>query len=135
PPLQTESADGRRLVDLVRSIEGIERSRPAQPTTRLAEWRAEIDALVIRSYGLSREDARLVLADFPLLDRGQPPLAGEDRSTITRDLVLDAVARLEGEEDPGLRERVEAAREQGAEGYVPAQLAAAKRAPEAAVIG
>lgn len=130
PTLSVDSADGSRLIALVRSIE-----EAGQAQTAIARRRAEIDALVMRSYGLSAADARMVLTDFPLLDRGQPPLPGEARSTITRDLVLDAVAQLEGAGDEEARGRLEAARRGGAEAYVPAESAAAKAAPEAAVVG
>jgi hypothetical protein len=135
PPLAVESAEGSRLVELVRSIEGGSGSQLERTSSETGELRAEIDARVMRSFGLSSEDARLLLDDFPLLDRGQPALPGEDRSTVTRDLLLVTFARLQGAEDARSRERLDAARRLGAEAYVPAQSAAAKAVSEAAVIG
>lgn len=109
--------------------------------------RAEIDALVADLYGLSEEDFAYILSTFPLLDRGQPALAGDvdekggPRSYITRDMALLELFKLRGKTPPadivdffasagadiarltgplrGLGERVAAALGLGAVGYVP----------------
>ena len=63
------------------------------------EWwraRARMDAEIFGIVGLSLEEAAYVLSSFPQLDREQPALAGEDRSTVTRDLVLAEYAALRG---------------------------------------
>ncbi|MGP4107927.1 Eco57I restriction-modification methylase domain-containing protein [Virgibacillus sp. L01] len=59
------------------------------------EIRAEIDAMVANIYGLNLPDIAFVLYQFPLLDRKQPGLPGDNclynrgkGSYITRDLVL-----------------------------------------------
>jgi predicted nucleic acid-binding protein len=135
PPLPSDSPEARRLIDLVHSVEEVDRAEQSRPLMQIAAWRAEIDALVMRSYGLSPADAHLVLDDFPLLDRGQTPLPGEARSTVTRDLALDAFARLEDLEDGEPGERLATARALGAEAYVPAQAAAANVLPEPVRIG
>jgi hypothetical protein len=134
PPLTVDSVDGQRLIGLTRLVEGATGSRPSEIANEPAIWRAEIDALVLRAYGLSRDDARVVLDDFPLLDRGQVPLPGEHRSTVTRDLLLDAFARLEGDDDEA-RHRLSAAMALGAKAYVPAQAASVKATPVAVPIG
>jgi methylase of polypeptide subunit release factors len=134
PSLETDSPEGRRLIELVASIEAGEQRAGVQPT-QLAEWRAEIDALVLDCYGVSAEGARLILDDFRLLDRGQEPLPGESRSTVTRDLVLQALGALRGVGDGEVEARVAMARTMGAEGYVPAQANRRERAPEATAIG
>ena len=112
-----------------------------------AQLRAEIDALVADLYGLSEEDFAYILSTFPLLDRGQPALAGDvdekgaSRSYITRDTALLELFKLRGKTPPadivaffatagadiarltgplrGLGERVAAALALGAVGYVP----------------
>jgi predicted RNA methylase len=94
----------------------------------LSQLRCEIDALVMEAYEITAEEADLIVQDFPLLDRGQPPLPGEARSTITRDRVLLEVRRRHGICDQALAARVDAAFAAGAEAYVPSQLARHRRA-------
>ncbi len=67
---------------------------------RRAALRAEIDALVADLYGLSEEDFAYILTTFPLLDRDQPPLEGEPKSTITRDQALLALFELRRKPPP-----------------------------------
>lgn len=57
----------------------------------MRDLRATVDAEVAMAYGLSGKDMELVLADFPIIDRGQPAIGGEQRSTITRDLILSKI--------------------------------------------
>ncbi len=106
-----------------------------------ARLRAEIDAHVAEIYELDEADFAYILTTFPLLDRDQPALPGERKSSITRDLALLALFALRGKVPPadivtlfaeggvniaritgplrGLRERVEAALALGATAYVP----------------
>lgn len=87
-----------------------------------AELRAEVEWRVWAAYGQDLDRLELVLSDFPLLDRGQPALDGERRSTVTRDLVLlRATESLGGKVGTiaRLRERVERARSAGAVPFVP----------------
>lgn len=71
------------------------------------EWwqaRADLDAHICKAYGLSLEEVGYVLSTFPMLDRQQPPLQGEQQSTITRDMVLTRFAELTGAEPPDIAE-------------------------------
>ncbi len=97
----------------------------ARPSTheRMAQLRAEIDAEVAVAYGLSLDDMELMLSDFPILDRGQPALPGEARSTITRDTVLSAASKRTGVRLDLWAERVHEARRLGARAYVPSEIA------------
>jgi hypothetical protein len=83
-----------------------------------ANARAEIDAAVGLGYSLSYADLSHILDSFPLLDRGEPALTGETKSTITRDLVLAAYCRQSGTHDPEHADRAATARVIGALGYV-----------------
>jgi hypothetical protein len=124
PRLDLDGATARRLAELAHEVEGLYAGVTKPDDLPLGAHRAEMDALVINAYGLSINEARVVLNDFPLLDRGQPSLPGERRSTITRDLVLLKVLELTGLQDQaGLGERVDAAMRLGAEPYIPSQLA------------
>lgn len=96
-----------------------------------SEWeygrlRAEIDWRVLSAYRLGLDDLSLMLEDFPLLDRAEPPISGEERSTITKDFLLLETATAFQEQSDGRfsvwRERVAAARLVGAAPYRPSQL-------------
>jgi hypothetical protein len=105
---------------------------------RRAGLRAAIDAVVAEAYGLDARDLTVVLADFPLLDRG-------GAGTSTRDLVLLASSRRAGTRAPRLSdvglptdggpddiaERVADAGASGRIAYVPGELAAHLRARDA----
>ncbi|MGP7815025.1 Eco57I restriction-modification methylase domain-containing protein [Glutamicibacter soli] len=119
PKLDEDSAIGKELVQLARSISAAE-GDPEVSLWDLGQRRARIDALVASVWSLSLEDMEVVLRDFPLLDRGQPPLFGEDKSTITQDSVLAELAKLhEVQHASGLR--LKYAQEQGAMPYIPAE--------------
>jgi len=88
-----------------------------------AEQRAEIEWRVLAAYKQRPARLTLILDDFPLLDRAQPPLGGERKSTVTRDLVLlrayEALGASTWGELSRLRDRVHRARELGAVPFVP----------------
>lgn len=91
-----------------------------------AKLRAEADLAVLGLYEQDLSALRLILDDFPLLDRGQPALPGERRSTITRDFLLsiamDRIGTQATRERDSLRNRVSAARLVGAVPYIPSLL-------------
>jgi methylase of polypeptide subunit release factors len=128
PDLDPGSASACWIAELVELVEAASHTTTENSTPqRLAELRSEIDALVMRAYGVEYSDVELILGDFPLLDRGQVPLPGESRSTITSDLLRRAFQRLEGATDPRLEERVANALLLGAAAYVPAEFAKVRR--------
>ena len=94
------------------------------PSHRLAQPAgADIDVEVAVAYGLSVGDLVRMLEDFPLLDRGQPPLSGEMRSTITRDTLLaKAAKRMKSATQPWAK-RVADAADLGAQAYIPSEIA------------
>jgi hypothetical protein len=128
PAVSVTGPDGYRLAKVARELTHARRSGSAAlDLWSIAELRAEIDVAVLAAYRLGVSDLVLMLRDFPLLDRGQPALPGEARSTITRDLLLmRAYERLEPH-STGARERVAArvgaARALGALPYVPSEFA------------
>lgn len=83
---------------------------PALTPIQRAVLRAQIDARVIRLFGLSAEDVEVLLRDFPLLDRGEP-------CPITAARIRLAVAELAGAPTSALQQQVAAAEQQGAVGY------------------
>jgi len=117
-----------RLAARLSTCSHYERAACVAPSS---EWeygrlRAEIDWRVLSAYQLGLDDLTLMLEDFPLLDRGEPSLPGEECSTITKDfLLLEAAVALQSQSDPRVsvwRERVAAARLVGAAPYRPSHL-------------
>jgi hypothetical protein len=83
--------------------------------------RGDAEAAILESFALPFELAEHLLKGFPLLDRSQPPLRHENRSTITRDLVLSSYAELLNHPSANYyRERVIQASALGACGFIPA---------------
>jgi hypothetical protein len=92
----------------------------------MAEIKAKSELLILKAYGLEAGDLQLVLSDFPLIDRGQPPLPGEVASTVTKDCILAGM----NDRDELAGRRLAAARVAGAIPFVPAQIAGASLAVE-----
>lgn len=119
------SAESKRILKCARSILKAETGETEYSPTKVADWRAEIDARVALAYGLSSEDLAVMLLDFPLVDRGQPALPGEGRSTITGDLIKLWFSRLTDGDSERVQQRVAAALGAGAKAYIPADVSAA----------
>lgn len=126
-PLPKIAKDGlpwKKLVSAARELIRLDQAGTSRATyERMAQLRGELDAEVAVAYGLDLSDMELVMQDFPLLDRGQPALDGEVRSTITRDSVLAAMVRRTGSESALWSYRAAEARRLGGMAYVPSELA------------
>lgn len=121
-PCIDENGDvGRELIALARQLTAAE-GDPSADAWRVGQWRARSDALVAAAWGLDVGDYEIILRDFPLLDRGQPALAGEARSTVTADCVLAELAQLSTIAHPSIK-RAHRFRAAGAVPYVPAEFA------------
>lgn len=123
PPLLPSTLPGRRVAMDARQVAALSGSGCDDTAMAVAELRRNIDLVCFRAYGLDGEDAALVLSDFSSLDRGEPPLPGERRSTVTRDFLLSTVEtpkRMKHEQ------RAKAALSLGARPYRPSQSADAE---------
>ncbi len=124
PPIEPNSLPGRQLVAIAKKLDALDRFGVSRDVHwQIAELRAKADQLVINAYGLSIADFDLMIEDFPLIDRAQPSIDGERRSTITRDLIV-AYSRLKASSSAA-RSRVNSAASLGAVPYMPSQLALA----------
>lgn len=126
-PLPRIAKDGlpwKKLVSCASELIGLDTAGAGKATLeRMAHLRAEIDAEVAVAYGLEITDFELMLADFPILDRGQPALPTEFKSTITCDTALAMAAKRMGSRLNSWDKRARAAREIGARAYVPSEIA------------
>lgn len=124
PRIQTDGLPWRELVRASRELRHLDASQKSRTTTeKIASLRSEIDAEIALAYGLSNRELTLILDDFPLLDRGQPALHGESRSTVTRDSVMAAFVRRSNQHDTIWSERERVARALGAVAFVPSEVA------------
>jgi hypothetical protein len=131
PKVAREGLPWRKLVSGARELRALDSAGPTRETSeRMAQLRAAIDAEVAVAYGLDLKDMKLLLQDFPILDRGQVALQGESQSTITRDTVLSAIARRTASECTVWTRRAEAGRMAGALAYVPSELALGREVRE-----
>jgi len=124
PNLDISSLPAQRLIGLARKLLELDQSKNSsfENVWRIAELRCEADVLVARAYGCSEDDLRLMLRDFPLLDRGQPAIQGETSSTITEDVLLSAWLRNAEAGNEQIAQRVERARKLGAIPYVSSEF-------------
>lgn len=127
PPLQPNTLPGRQLIEIAKTLHDLDSrgSDCSKIRAQIGELRAKADLLVATAYGLSALDIRLILEDFPLLDRRQPVLPYEARSTVTRDCLLRLFERVGGKapDSAGFHsKRYDAARELGAVPYLPSQV-------------
>lgn len=127
PPLQPQTLPGAKLIERAKKLASLDGKGSSPKVWReMAELRASIDQLVATAYGLSQDDLRLMLEDFPLLDGAQTPLHGEKKSTITSDLLA---ASQRNKAAAGVyRKRYEDASALGAYAYMPSQAANAMEA-------
>lgn len=117
--------DPRRCSSRMASIAAdLVQRKHKEGTREYAQARAQLDAFAAFAYGVSPFDLDLILEDFDLLDRGQPPIPGEKKSTITSDLVKLALSRemkLSYNQIRIHKSRVDKAYAQGAIAYMPSQ--------------
>jgi hypothetical protein len=124
PRVEIGGLPWRRLLKCAEQLAGVGAAGVEPPDLwEVGRLRATSDTLVAGAYQLTFRDLELILQDFPLLDRGQPPLRGEQASTITRDFLLAMAAEFYGEPREDLRERVVEGRRLGAAPYVPSEFA------------
>ena len=125
PPIGKETLPGRHMISAAAQLNFRDsKTQTPEDSWVAAELRARIDTAVLVSYGLNADDMELMLNDFPLLDRGQPSLPNEPRSTITRDFLLLHCRRRTSRPVRDVASRVTHARALGAIPYVPSEVLA-----------
>lgn len=121
PDIRIDSQLADSIITATRDIRKV-RGESAADEMQIASLRCQIDIAVAQAYGLSFNDLELILEDFPLLDRKQPPIKGESKSTITRDYLLSNAARHYGYEIDECFNRYHMARDRGAIPYIPTDV-------------
>ena len=121
PDMHMDSALGVAIISSTRAIMEMQGNTVANQM-ELAVYRRQIDIAATCAYGIDFRDFELILEDFPLLDRKQPPINGEKKSTVTRDFLLSGAATHYGIDDNGYAERYDMARRLGAVPYIPTDI-------------
>ena len=124
PHLDMSGQAARCLVEVSRRLFDLDTNGVSsyEHCWRIARLRADADAVVATAYGCDEDDLRLLLDDFPLLDRGQPSLPNEGRSTITADLLISTWRHRRGLPGGSALRRLQQARKTGAIPYVSAEF-------------
>lgn len=119
PPIILGSLPARRIVEAAKRIAAADVSGNADAPSIIATARRDIDLICLRAYGLDGDDLAVIARDFPSLDRSQPALPGERRSTVTVDFLL---ASQRGMQRISAAQRYAEAQGIGAVAYVPSQV-------------
>lgn len=119
PNISLNSSLAKKIIDNTKRLAKL--GKDFYCGNEMQQLRADIDAAVAMAYGLNLEELEIILEDFPLLDRKQPPIFGEKRSTVTKDLVLSKI-EAESESDHGYIKRVEEETKCGAVAYIPSEM-------------
>jgi len=118
PNIEPNSARGRKIIKLTHQIRTNDTSSKSIDLWNIAKIRAEIDIQVLAAYQLCHNDMEVILSDFPLLDRGQPSISGEKKSTITRDYLLTRTCEYFNIDSDKWSNRVVEAKKSGAIPYI-----------------
>ena len=121
PEITIDSESAEAVITATRTIREL-RSAPEADEMKIAAFRRQIDIAVALAYGLSYNDLCQIMEDFPLLDRKQPSLKGEKRSTVTRDYLLSGASRRYGVQTEEYSKRYQTARKRGAAPYIPTDI-------------
>jgi SAM-dependent methyltransferase len=122
PQLEPFSKSGKFVAEAALALRTMDTVGVSYDTWHAAKLRADIDIAVLQAYGLHYRHLELMLADFPQLDRRQPPINGEEKSTVTHDFLLLRAAHTFKRSPRTLAARVEAARSVGAVPYIPSEM-------------
>lgn len=125
PALEIDSLPARKLIEISRKLSQLDSCNHTsfEVCWRIARLKAEADVLVANAYGCSEADLSLIVKDFPLLDRGQPALPGESRSTVTADLLLQEWSRRKQKDKNRHSTRLSEAVKLGAIAYLSSEFA------------
>jgi Alw26I/Eco31I/Esp3I family type II restriction m6 adenine DNA methyltransferase len=92
PNIDIKDKNAQKIIQLVREVSEAE-GNPAINDWSVGLLRAKIDALVATTYELTENDLLAIFNDFPLIDRGQPLVEG-DEYTVTINLVMEEFCKL-----------------------------------------
>lgn len=122
-PMPSISIDSKVAIQIIQKTKQLsEMNGDYYTNDEMAELRSEIDVLVADAYNLGYGDMKVIMNDFPIMDRKQPGIMSEKKSTVTTDLVLSKCEKyFEGKS--GLHaERYAQAKTKNAKAYIPTEM-------------
>ena len=124
PAIQIDSLPARRLIEIAKRLFELDASAQTSFETcwNIARLKAEADVIVTNAYGCTEADLQLMLQDFPLIDRGQPCLQDETRSSVTSDLLLHEWSRRKRKKSTVASKRLAKAMKLGAIAYLSSEF-------------
>ena len=120
PPISEDSDLAKKIIQNTKQLSVM--NGDYYTSSRMAELRSDIDVYVAEAYGLGTKDVELIMKDFPLLDRKQPHISAEKRSTVTRDLVLSKCELHFDGQLGNYNTRYEKAKAKNALAYIPTEM-------------
>ncbi|HEX3017847.1 MAG TPA: N-6 DNA methylase [Caproicibacter sp.] len=123
-PMPAINIDSEQADIIIAATDAIRkmRSKANPDEAEIARLRCRIDITVADAYGLGFTDLKLILEDFPLLDRKQSPINGEKKSTVTRDYLLSEAGGHFNHNANEYIKRYNLARSHGAIPYIPTDI-------------
>ena len=88
PKWDAENEVFRGIAEATLILAGMERDAGKKDHWEIARIRATIEVLSSRLYHISVSDFDQIIRDFPQVDRSQPTLPCDTKSTVTRDLIV-----------------------------------------------
>ena len=88
PKWDAENETFRAIAEATLILAGMERDGGKEDLWEIARIRAKIEVLSARLYHISVSDFDQMIRDFPQIDRTQPSLPCDTKSTVTRDLIV-----------------------------------------------
>lgn len=119
PKIEIDSALAKTIISCTKRLSCM--TDDYYRTNEMQDLRIKIEVAVAKAYGLSLEDIRLILQDFPLIDRKQPLRAAHAATTVTADLICAAFEREESN-NTLYRMVAEEYNKIGAKAYIPAEM-------------
>lgn len=120
PAIKPDSIEALKIISKTKQLSSM--NGDYYKGSQMAQLRSEIDILVAEAYGLDAEDLELILQDFPLLDRKQPCIGKERKSTVTRDMLLSKYEQHLGSIKRFYSSRYKEALAKNAKAYIPTEM-------------
>lgn len=121
PRIDITSKEAKSIIRDVKKIS--EMGDEYYGNNEMERLRSNIEVNVATAYGLNLEDLETVMDDFPIIDRHQPALDGECKSSISKDAVLGAFEKKVKTKTKKYSIRYQEEKEKGAYAFIPSEMA------------
>lgn len=120
PSIDIDSSTAKKIIEKTKTLSQLKGDFYTSEKMQLL--RMEIDILVAQTYGLDFADLKIILDDFPLLDKKQPSIDSEKKSSITKDLVLANYALGSEKEREKFKKRLIIEKRIKARAFIPTEM-------------